>query len=287
MLFFYKPGCRDCERVRDQLNRPAAAFPQMTLEERNIESPSEALLNESLATRFRIRDTLHQVAPAVFTQTGALVRDGIDFPALGTLLRDAAAIPPDAAWADAAPPALDAAETRIVHRYAALDRGVLATTGLLDGINPCAFATIIFLLSYLQIARRTLRGGQRDALGLRPLYKAAFIAPLIVIFLLAWAGMRSDALIAFQKKHTALAKVLTGALFLALAVFLVFGHDWLALSTPPRFAPCACCLSIGDVIVLYLLTQNIRFAGVGLVIVVRGCALEVAGMLREQSVAGT
>ena len=27
--------------------------------------------------------------------------------------------------------------------------------GLLDGINPCAFATIIFLLSYLQVARRS------------------------------------------------------------------------------------------------------------------------------------
>ncbi|MEO7319008.1 MAG: HEAT repeat domain-containing protein, partial [Chthoniobacteraceae bacterium] len=145
VLFFYKPGCRDCERVRDQLNRHATAFPQMTLEERNIESPSEALLNESLATRFRIRDTLHQVAPAVFTQTGALVRDGIDFAALGTLLREAAAVPPDAAWADAAQPEIAAAETRIVQRYAALDRGVVATAGLLDGINPCAFATIIFL----------------------------------------------------------------------------------------------------------------------------------------------
>ena len=52
----------------------------------------------------------------------------------------------------------------------------------------------------------------------------AFIVPLVAIFILAWAGMRSDALIAFQKKHTALAKVLTGALFLALALFLIFGR---------------------------------------------------------------
>jgi cytochrome c biogenesis protein CcdA len=72
-----------------------------------------------------------------------------------------------------------------------------------------------------------LRSGQRNALGLLLLYNCAFIVPLVVIFILAWAGMRSDALIAFQKKHTALAKVLTGALFLALAVFLIFGHEWL------------------------------------------------------------
>jgi hypothetical protein len=54
------------------------------------------------------------------------------------------------------------------------------------------------------------------------------LVPLVVIFILAWAGMRSEALIAFQRKHTALAKALTGALFLALAVFLTFGHAWLA-----------------------------------------------------------
>ena len=355
VLFFYKPGCRDCERVRDQLNRHAAAFPQMTLEERNIESPGEMLLNETLSSRLGIKDTLHQVAPAVFTQAGALVRDSLDFSTLGVLLREAAALTPDPAWADAAQPEIASAKARITQRYEALDRGVVATAGLLDGINPCAFATIIFLLSYLQVARRTpreilavgvafisavflayflvglglvqvleklaayrfagnllnyalaalaviiavlsfrdarlaadgrlgdmtlqlpgflknqirtvvrtgtrarnfvvaafgagivisllelactgqvylptiqfmLRSGQRDALGLLLLYNGAFIIPLVTIFLLAWAGMRSDALIAFQKKHTALAKVLTGALFVALAVFLIFGHDWL------------------------------------------------------------
>ena len=30
----------------------------------------------------------------------------------------------------------------------------LVLAGLVDGINPCAFATIIFLLSYLQVTRR-------------------------------------------------------------------------------------------------------------------------------------
>ena len=43
------------------------------------------------------------------------------------------------------------------------------------------------------------------------------------------------------------------------------------------------CLGVGGVIVLYLLTQNIRFVGVGLVIAVSGYALEVVGMLRERS----
>ena len=55
------------------------------------------------------------------------------------------------------------------------------------------------------------------------LYNTAFIVPLIVVFLLAFFGLRSDALIRFQKKHTALVKVCTGVLFLLLAAFLIFG----------------------------------------------------------------
>jgi hypothetical protein len=116
-------------------------------------------------------------------------------------------------------------------------RSVIRTGARARNFVIAAFASglIISLLElactgqvYLPTIQFMLRGGQRDALGLLLLYNTAFIIPLTAIFILAWAGLRSDALIALQKKHTALAKVLTGALFLALALFLLFGHDWLA-----------------------------------------------------------
>jgi hypothetical protein len=40
--------------------------------------------------------------------------------------------------------------------------------------------------------------------------------------------MRSDALIAFQKKHTATVKFALALLFLVLALFILFGQKWLA-----------------------------------------------------------
>ncbi len=42
------------------------------------------------------------------------------------------------------------------------------------------------------------------------------------------------------------------------------------------------CLGVGGIIILYLLTQNIRFVGIGLIIAVSGYALEIAGALRER-----
>lgn len=45
-------------------------------------------------------------------------------------------------------------------------------------------------------------------------------------------------------------------------------------------------LGVGGVIVLYLLTQNLRFVGIGLVMAVGGYVLEAVGVLRERRAAG-
>ena len=157
VIFFFKPGCRDCDRVRDMLQRHASALPQMLIEERDIQSSPDALLNEALSARFQLTDRLRQVDPAVFTQAGALIRDDITFPSLGDLLRKTAMLTPDSTWARIDTGEITAAEQTVTQRYEALSFGVVAAAGLLDGVNPCAFATIIFLLSYLQVARRSPR----------------------------------------------------------------------------------------------------------------------------------
>jgi hypothetical protein len=47
------------------------------------------------------------------------------------------------------------------------------------------------------------------------------------------------------------------------------------------------CLGLGSLIVLYLLTNNIRFVGIGLVIAVSGYILEIVGVVRESRVMRT
>ena len=45
------------------------------------------------------------------------------------------------------------------------------------------------------------------------------------------------------------------------------------------------CLGIGGIVILHLLTQNIRFASIGLVVALSGYVVEIAGALRERRVA--
>jgi cytochrome c biogenesis protein CcdA/HEAT repeat protein len=348
LLFFYKPGCKDCERIRDMLRSIHADQP-LALEEYNVERSDGAERNEALCVRFKVSPELHQVTPAVFTQAGALVKTAVTFNALQRLIEKTTEQAPDDSWYRVADTERAEAGAEIAQRFDRFSIGWVALAGLLDGINPCAFATIIFFLSYLRIARRSpreilmvgaafiaavfaayfavglglstllarleafawvriwlnrllafvalvlawlsfrdglrawrgrmgdatlqlpeflksrIRGvirtqtkssrfviaafasgiiisllelactgqvylptiiymmkqGSLGAVAYLLLYNIAFVVPLIAIFILAWLGMTSDALIEFQKRHTVTVRFATALLFLALWIVLL------------------------------------------------------------------
>lgn len=348
VLVFYKPGCKDCERTHDMLRSVAEAVP-LHIEESNIETSEGARQNEVLCQRFKVEPSLHQVTPAVFMQGGALIKTQINFGSLQRLVERTTEQPVDASWSNLDEREMQQANAVITERFESFSLLWVIMAGLLDGINPCAFATIIFFLSYLRIARRSpreillvggafitavflayflvglglshviaklqafawvrvwlnralglvalllawlslrdgwralrgdlsemtlqlpeflktrirgvireqsrsthfiiaafmsgviisflelactgqvylptiiymLRQGSMSALGSLVAYNLAFVLPLVIIFLLAYGGMTNEAMIRFQKKHTALVCFATAALFLALWVVLL------------------------------------------------------------------
>ena len=54
-------------------------------------------------------------------------------------------------------------------------------------------------------------------------YNLAFIVPLVVIFVMTFAGMSNKALIEFQSKHTFAVKMALCLVFVALAGVILFG----------------------------------------------------------------
>jgi cytochrome c biogenesis protein CcdA/HEAT repeat protein/glutaredoxin len=355
VVYFFKPGCRECAQAREMLTTLKKDHPTLVVEEHNILEADAVVLNQALCGRFQVPSLKHNIAPSLFTQTGYLVRDEILPPALAALLGKTADTDQDDAWKSVGEPQIEAAKEQVTQRYQALTLPVVIGAGLLDGVNPCAFATIIFFLSYLQIARRSkqemlltgasfilgvflaylaaglllyqalatlherfagiqnwlnplfaalallaalfsfrdalrarrgrmdemtlqlpgflkdrIRGvirtgararrfviaafltgvaisflelactgqvyapivyqiqqGKLDAVVMLVIYNLAFIAPLIVIFLLAYGGLRSESLIALQKKHTFAVKIALGVLFLLLAAFILLGERML------------------------------------------------------------
>ena len=130
-------------------------MPELAIERHDIHDPAAMRLNEALADRFDLPEEQRLLAPALFTRAGALVRDDISFGSLADLLDTALAAPPGDWY-----PVLDTAQestsdSSIRQRFEGMTLPIVLVAGLLDGVNPCAFATILFFLSYLHVARRT------------------------------------------------------------------------------------------------------------------------------------
>ena len=157
LIYFFKPGCAECEKAARLLEALKSEFPALETERHNINETHGTLFNQALCARFDVPSTDHNIAPAIFTQAGFLIRNDIAPQALGKLLADTMKLPQDDSWSVIAEPEIAAAKEEVETRYQSLTLPVVLLAGLVDGVNPCAFATIIFFLSYLQIARRTPR----------------------------------------------------------------------------------------------------------------------------------
>lgn len=351
VLAFYKPGCRECEKAELHLEELKQNFPLLTIERLNILEQQGLLINQALCDRLQVSGV--GKTPSFFTQAGAAVSPNVKPEQLSDLLQETMETADDPTWADFDQVEIEEAKEKVDESFSNVTLAIVIFGGLLDGINPCAFATIIFFLSYLQVAKRTpreilmvgisfisaiflayfsvglifhaaieqlvqlesfqlarvimtwifaffallvavlslrdgirasrgnigdmtlqlpsflkdrIRGairkrararnyviaafitgivisflelactgqvyapivyqiqqGRSDAMLYLLIYNIAFILPLVVIFILAYRGMTSDALVRFQKNHTAAVKYATAILFFLLTLIIILG----------------------------------------------------------------
>ncbi len=153
VIFFTQTGCADCAQVRDYLARLRPLFPEIEIQSHNIRDTAAIRLNEHLSETFQVPINNRLVAPTIVAAAGVLVRDEINLDSLNQLL--GGSLGRDATVLTMPEQAVAAADARILERFHGFTFAVVLSAGLLDGLNPCAFATIIFFLSYLQVARRT------------------------------------------------------------------------------------------------------------------------------------
>ncbi len=188
LVFFTQSGCPDCRRVSEHLDRLREAFPDLVVHEYDIREVDAMRFNEALAEQRDFPERLRLTAPALFTAQGFLTRDQISFEAIARLIQDATGHS-DREWLVVGRGQESESSERIERRFDAFTPGIVVGAGLLDGLNPCAFATIIFFLSYLQVARRTpvqiLQVGMAFVLGIFLTYFAVGFGFLNIVARLA------------------------------------------------------------------------------------------------------
>ena len=168
--YFYQTGCKECSMVDVDLQYLREKYPQLIIEEFNIFD--DAALGEWLAERAGC-DDFH--SPALFIGDQAFIDQQEINPAVLEPVLDA--LTPGGStrtWADFDPAA---AKNNLLARFRSMGWLAVAFAGLVDGLNPCAFATLVFFVSYLTLSGR--KGKAVLAVGLA-FTLGVFLAYLVI-----------------------------------------------------------------------------------------------------------
>ena len=175
VFYYYTPGCRSCEeflsveipRISKQLGR------RIDLQKRDLMVTGQY---EEVSAFASARGQGLTAIPVVRVGDTLLQGDGVIRAKLPGVL---AALVKATAAADSAPAAAPVGDTLAVLPVIA--------AGLIDGINPCAFTTLIFLLASLALAGR----GRREVLVIGGLFSLAVFLSYFLIGLGFFTALRA------------------------------------------------------------------------------------------------
>ncbi len=219
LAYFYQTGCRECGRVEFDLRYLQERYSLAVAE---FDVREHSALNEWLGEQAGVPVEKRLTAPAVFVGDDAvsshgvtaLIGEEINARSLEALVEKYAASGAPPTWDDFDPAAV---EQSIVERFESLGVFTVVFAGLIDGLNPCAFATIVFFISYLAFVGRQ----QREVLAVG----LAFTLGVFLTYLGVGVGLlKFMASLPFLSAVSRWVYGLTAALCLFLAALSLY--DW-------------------------------------------------------------
>jgi cytochrome c biogenesis protein CcdA len=213
LAYFYQPGCRECDRVQLDLNYLQHQYPQLVIHAFDVQT--DVTLCEWLGARAGVPEQKRLTAPAVFVGEEALVGEDLNAPSMEALIARHVPTGTEAVW-EGQDISQRNVDDDIIARFRSFGLLTVLGAGLIDGLNPCAFATVVFFISYLAFMGH--RGREVLAVG------AAFVLGVFLTYLGVGVGLEFLASLPFLSTVSRWVYGLTAALCLILAAGSL--HDW-------------------------------------------------------------
>ncbi|MCJ7785250.1 MAG: hypothetical protein MUP41_15060 [Desulfobacterales bacterium] len=162
VTYFYQKGCPKCDRANALLKYMSKKYSQLNTKEIDLNTPDGKRLNETLSSRLNLPMEKRLIAPSIFIGNDTLLPDEITESKVEALIHKYGEAAPSPARRTGSPAGglsptpeeTQKAEESIIQRFKSLGILTIVSAGLLDGINPCAFAALIFFISYLTFVGR-------------------------------------------------------------------------------------------------------------------------------------
>jgi cytochrome c biogenesis protein CcdA/glutaredoxin len=209
LAYFEKAGCQECARTTYDLGVVKERYPQVVVESFPIEDRENKARNEWLSAKYGVPEEKRLSTPMVFVGQDVLIGSEATLNNLLVVVGKYTQTGAERTWNDFDPAQ---AEQSLVERFKSFGLLTVLGAGLIDGLNPCAFATLVFFISYMAFTGR--RG--RDIL----LVGIAFALGVFLTYLLVGVGLLK--VVQSLGFFTALGRwvyLLTALLCMALAAF--------------------------------------------------------------------
>ncbi len=149
LVFFYKPGCLKCQRAHYLINRLEQQRRDVLVLKFNLADPQNKALCEALGEAAGVPVEKRMSPASIFVGQDYLLGDDITDQALARLIdkqTGSGTKIPDFEDQD-----IEGAKNNIKERFETLGPLAVLGAGLIDGVNPCAFATIVSFIYALSL----------------------------------------------------------------------------------------------------------------------------------------
>jgi thiol-disulfide isomerase/thioredoxin len=217
LAYFYEPGCHDCDKAKIVLKDISAKYPDnIILKSFDISLPENVELAEALGELYQMPEEERLLVPVLFLGDDYLFRSAITFDNLDELIQKYSTAETISPWEKVKGKNL-AVQERLIDRFQSFGLAAVAVSGLIDGINPCAFASIIFFISYLTLINR--KG--REILWVGGIFT---LSVFLTYFLIGTGALKMITSLSFLPLVRKIFVLVTAALALILGVVSLYDY---------------------------------------------------------------
>ena len=176
IIYYYTEGCSECRAVEQYLDALSRTYDFYVYKKVDSLDGAGAKVRSALDTAYGVPDAQRGIAPTIFVGDTVFLRESAIKTGLEQALKSSTpALRQHLMDAEGAAEKSGGSEpTNVFKTFSVL---TVIGAGLLDGMNPCAFATLIFFISYLIMRSKSRRDilfvGLAFALGVFIAYLAA------------------------------------------------------------------------------------------------------------------
>jgi thiol-disulfide isomerase/thioredoxin len=154
MAYFYQKGCPKCDRASYLLKYISKRFPHLNVTQIDLNTADGNRLNETLSNRLGLPSEKRLIAPSIFIGSDFLSPEEITESRVEALIDKYEKVETKSPL-KVEQGEVKKAEESIVERFESFGVLAILLAGLIEGLNPCSLATLVFFISYLTMVGRT------------------------------------------------------------------------------------------------------------------------------------